>query len=218
MNGANGLHKLKDHVFSFQIGANYGLFSTNEILSNATAAINASDVNVAHAEDFSDIFSASYIQTAAGNRIVMSKYNFDEASRVTSVLDSTLYGSSIGGPKFDKDGDFFIHNKNASLIGIVRLAEDYSSVNEVETLNTAQFSQASSSEDKISFINRPALKDVFNVIDFSEEVITTNLSYYAPTDIADNSTMNIVKVSDTDYVIYYQNTAAGLSFKTLRIY
>lgn len=217
LSGAQGFSKLKDRIYRFQIGGNFGLFSVDEVFSNANSSFAASDVRPTADSNNSEYFISANIQTSSGNKTILSKIMFPENSRLSLATDSSNYGG-LSSPIFDREGDYFIYNKGATSIGVARLTEDYSSITELETISTPAIETIFSAEGKAVFINTVTNKGIFNVIDISEGLVSKYLSYYAPTDIQNNSALNVIKISETDFVIYYLNNTSGYSFKTIRVY
>jgi len=215
--GAGGFSEVLNRFFAFASGANYGLFSFDEIFSDAVAPFTASDLKINISEDRKDAISIVNIQTSAGDRSVISKLTLPELTRVTKILDRSVYGDTLG-TLFNKDGDYLIFNKTPTSIGLGRFSEDYVDLTEIAVINANSFIESYSTEEKLIFINEISNKKVINVVDLSSETNVTSLNYYAPVDIGDGESMRVLKLQNNDLLVYYQITPGNYSFKTIRVY
>lgn len=225
--GASSFSKITNSVFSFVNGGSFGAYAGKSAVSNATQAIVAADVKSTYSPDGSEIFSSIAIKTGSGDRTTVSKYVPEDETIFTEQLLTTTFGTKIGGPYFNKDGDFFISNQSTSSV-VVSRGDDlgYSALATALTINTPHFDESLFTEGQIVFTNNVGGYYRLNTIDLEDAasvkppVVSSpvaNLNYYVPSDIAMNAPIKMAAISETTVLIYYANLSSGMSFKTISI-
>lgn len=216
--GATNFLKITDDHFGFQTGSNFGLYNGKTLFSNATQSISNTDIKSSPSVDSSEIFSVIDIKTSLGDRTVISKYSEDENSLYMHQLDKSVYGSLIGGPLFDKDGDIFISNQAGNSLVISRGGEeDYNMVSNIQTIPNIHFDQSISTSEHLIFSSSQLGNSRINTIELNGDNHQVTLDYFTPSDISLGGTISMIPTGDSTVLVYYPNDSSTFSFKIIQI-